>query len=102
MSASHHGDDRLAEVLHVALATGVALVLLIPAARGMHAVVGWLPLWLVGMPLMACAAWRVLSPPARPVTRPLSRAIPSRRRTMRAQAVRRPRTAGPATWRHAA
>lgn len=45
------------EALRIALAVGVALVLLIPHARGMHAGVGWLPLWLVGMP---AASWWLL------------------------------------------
>lgn len=32
---------------------GATLVILIPAARGSSAWIGWLPLWLVGMPLVA-------------------------------------------------
>jgi len=39
-------------VRQVALA-GLALVLVWPAARGYSQWIGWLPLWLVGMPLVA-------------------------------------------------
>ena len=46
----------LDEVLCTVLATGLVLVALWPAARGMTAL-GWLPLWLVGMP--AAAWWAV-------------------------------------------
>ncbi|MDA5342311.1 hypothetical protein [Stenotrophomonas maltophilia] len=46
-------DPRLLRgVQQVALA-GVALVLVWPAARGSSAWLGWLPMWLVGMPLVA-------------------------------------------------
>ncbi len=38
---------------HVALA-GLALVLVWPSARGYNPWIGWLPLWLLGMP---AAAW---------------------------------------------
>ena len=42
----------LRTVQQLALA-GVALVLVWPAARGSNAWLGWLPMWLVGMPLVA-------------------------------------------------
>ncbi|MDT3485144.1 hypothetical protein [Stenotrophomonas maltophilia] len=42
----------LRSVRQVALA-GLALVLVWPAARGSNAWLGWLPMWLVGMPLVA-------------------------------------------------
>lgn len=52
-------SDRLAPRLHVALchciAVGVTLLVLLPAARGTHELIGWLPLWLLGMPLSALA-----------------------------------------------
>jgi hypothetical protein len=49
-----HGPDRrvLRGVRQWALA-GLALVLVWPAARGYSSWIGWLPLWLVGMPLVA-------------------------------------------------
>lgn len=44
----------LDEILCTALAVGLVLVALLPAARGMSPL-GWGPLWLVGMP--AAALW---------------------------------------------
>lgn len=44
-------------ILRHAVILGTLAVLLIPAARGSNAWFGWLPLWLVGMPL---AAWWAL------------------------------------------
>ncbi|MEO6169564.1 MAG: hypothetical protein ABIO84_01290 [Lysobacter sp.] len=40
------------------LAAGVTLLVLLPAARGTHELIGWLPLWLLGMPLSALAVLR--------------------------------------------
>ncbi len=58
---------------------GALLVLLVPAARGSHALLGWLPLWLVGMPL---ASWWSLRgcPLPRPVLRLPRRVRPQARR----------------------
>ena len=39
--------------LRHAVAAGTVIVLLVPSARGAHAAIGWLPLWLVAMPLLA-------------------------------------------------
>ena len=47
-------DPRIEAAMRYAVAIGAVLVLLLPAARGSHAVIGWLPLWLLAMPL---AAW---------------------------------------------
>lgn len=47
-------DPRIEEALRAAVAVGGVLVLLLPGARETHAAIGWMPLWLVGMPL---AAW---------------------------------------------
>ena len=44
------------DILRYALAIGATLVVLLPAARGSHEALGWLPLWLLGMPLSAWAA----------------------------------------------
>jgi hypothetical protein len=46
-------DPRLDALLRRALWLGTALVLLLPAARGHSAWLGYLPLWLLGMPLSA-------------------------------------------------
>ncbi len=48
---THHDLDS---ALRQAVILGTLAVLLIPAARGSSDWLGWLPLWLVGMPL---AAW---------------------------------------------
>jgi len=41
--------------LRHAVAIGAAVVALLPAARGFSPTFGWMPLWLVAMPL--CAWW---------------------------------------------
>ena len=46
--------ESLDAVLRQAVILGTLAVLLVPAARGSSEWLGWLPLWLVGMPL---AAW---------------------------------------------
>ena len=50
-------DPGLEVLLRHAVAIGTALVLLLPAARGFSPTFGWMPLWLVAMPL---AAWWAL------------------------------------------
>lgn len=44
---------RLELLLRRAVVLGALAVLLIPAARGSSEWLGWLPLWLLGMPLVA-------------------------------------------------
>ena len=46
-------DARLGAALRQALVLGAVLVLLLPAARGYNAWLGWMPLWLLGMPISA-------------------------------------------------
>ena len=46
-------DPQLECTLRLVLLTGLALVLLLPAARGQSDWLGWLPMWLVGMPAVA-------------------------------------------------
>ena len=48
-----HVDPGLDATLRYLIAIGAVLVLLLPAARGMHDTIGWLPLWLLAMPLVA-------------------------------------------------
>jgi hypothetical protein len=50
-------DPRLDQILRRLIGWGVLAVLLLPAARGTTAWLGWMPLWLVGMPL---ASWWAL------------------------------------------
>ena len=74
--------DQLDAFLRHAVILGTLAVLLIPAARGSSEWLGWLPLWLVGMPL---AAWWSLRRFPLP---PLDMRMPRRRRS---QALRRAR-----------
>lgn len=53
-----HRESPVDDILRYAVAIGATLVLLIPAARGDSAA-GWLPLWLLGMPLCAWACLRL-------------------------------------------
>jgi predicted MFS family arabinose efflux permease len=46
-------DPRLLHGVRNAFITGLALVLLLPVARGHSDWLGWMPLWLVGMPAVA-------------------------------------------------
>lgn len=46
-------DARLDGLLRHAIAIGAVVVLLLPEARGYHAALGWLPLWLLAMPMVA-------------------------------------------------
>lgn len=46
-------DPRIDAVARYAVAIGAVLVLLLPAARGFSETFGWLPLWLLAMPLTA-------------------------------------------------
>jgi hypothetical protein len=57
-------DPRIDEALKLLLAVGAVLVLLLPAARGSVASIGWLPMWLLGMPLVALWALRGFALPS--------------------------------------
>ena len=84
--ADRHVDPRLDRFLRRLVGWGVLAVLLLPAARGSSAWLGWMPLWLVGMPL---SAWWALHRFALPRPTPALRATaPRRRRGL--QARRRP------------
>jgi hypothetical protein len=91
-AGSLHAD--LATALGYAVAIGCLLVLMLPGARGSHAVIGWLPLWLVAMPALA---WWALHRFRLPSWRqnPASQAEPALRRRRRGsvQARRRLRPA---------
>lgn len=92
-------DPRLLRGARSAAITGLALVLLFPAARGHSDWLGWIPLWLVGMPLAAwwslhrfplpwrkASAQEALKPTRRrrPGTQARRRAVPGMRRLPRA------------------
>jgi len=78
-------DPRLDCALRYAIAIGAVLVLLLPAARGMHATIGWMPLWLLGMPITAWWALHrfalpMAAQPRQPAIAPSRRAAPQARR----------------------
>lgn len=94
LSTPRHLDAPHPQVLRavqqVALA-GLALVLVWPAARGDSQWLGWLPMWLVGMPLLAWwALYRFRLPAALRARQGARRRGPQARRRGRAQ-VRRVR-----------
>ena len=72
---------------------GAVLVALVPAARSHHEWLGWLPLWLLAMPLLACWVAHGLPLPRRSVvpgsTPGSSRYAVSLRRSETVQARRR-------------
>jgi hypothetical protein len=74
--------EQLDAILRHAVILGTLAVLLVPDARGSTQWLGWLPLWLVGMPLTAWWSLRGFPLP------PVAMRMPRRRR---AQALRRSR-----------
>jgi hypothetical protein len=81
-------DPQLERALRLALLTGLALVLLLPAARGQSDWLGWLPMWLVGMPAVALWSLHRFRLPARQ-TAATGLLAPVRRRRPGTQARRR-------------
>ena len=79
-------------ILRHAVILGTLAVLLIPAARGSNAWFGWLPLWLVGMPV---AAWWALHRFRVPTVLRRVRPAAARRRAPQARRLRT-RGTGPA------
>ena len=81
-------DPCIKDVLRYAIAIGATLLLLVPAARGSSELLGWLPLWLLAMPL---SAWWALHRFHLPAATAGSRAPAVRRRRIGPQARRRTR-----------
>lgn len=81
-------DPRLLRGVRNAVIAGLTLVLLLPAARGYSDWLGWMPLWLVGMPM---AAWWSLYRFPLPLRKASAResSKPARRRRPGTQARRR-------------
>ncbi|QOW21892.1 MULTISPECIES: hypothetical protein [Lysobacteraceae] len=73
---AHRLAPRLHAALCHALAVGITLLIVLPAARGSHELIGWLPLWLLGMPLSALAVlhWLARRQAAAPALRRGARA----------------------------
>ncbi|SBV37023.1 conserved hypothetical protein [uncultured Stenotrophomonas sp.] len=78
-------DPRVLRCVRQLALAGVALVLVWPAMRGSNAWLGWLPLWLAGMPLSAWWALYRFRLPAAWRRRPAAR-----RRGPQARRARRP------------
>ena len=91
-------DPRLDRTFRRLIAWGALAVLLLPAARGHNVWLGWMPLWLLGMPLSAWWALHRFRLPGR-TTLPATRA---RRRRPRVQARRRALPGRPLRMPHAA
>lgn len=87
----HRDPSRavLEDALRYALSIGAVLVLLLPPARGFSETLGWLPLWLLGMP--AAALWALKGFPLPGRTAGEIAAMPALRR----------RRSGPQAWRRA-
>ena len=75
--------EDLDSALRQAVILGTVAVLLIPAARGSSDWLGWLPLWLVGMPLAAWWSLRGFPLPAVAVRLPRRRRVQATRRSVR-------------------
>jgi len=75
--------------LRYAAAVGALLVLMLPGARGSHALIGWLPLWLVGMPALAWWALNRFPLPSWRGADAAAEAAPARRRRRGAMQARR-------------
>ena len=73
-------------LLRRAVTLGTLAVLLIPAARGHHEWLGWLPRWLVGMPLSAWWSLRGFPVPALALRLPQQRLVQAARRGRRPHA----------------
>ncbi len=74
---THRDLDSLLRQLVI---LGTLAVLLVPAARGSSALFGWLPLWLVGMPLAAWWSLRRFPLPTLALRLPRRRRAQARRR----------------------
>ena len=80
--------EQLDAILRHAVILGAFAVLLIPAARGSSEWLGWLPLWLLGMPLAAWWSLRGFPVPAAALRLPRRRRAQARRRTQSRRPVR--------------
>ena len=74
---THRDLDALLRQLVI---LGALAVLLVPAARGSSALFGWLPLWLLGMPLAAWWSLRRFPLPTLALRLPRRRRAQARRR----------------------
>lgn len=80
--------EQLDAVLRHAVILGALAVLLVPAARGSSEWLGWLPLWLLGMPLAAWWSLRGFPVPVAALRLPRRRRAQARRRMQTRRPVR--------------
>lgn len=92
-SNSHDTHQALERLLRQVVIVGTLAVLLIPAARGSTDMLGWLPLWLVGMPLAAWWSLRRFPLPRMALQMPHRRRAQALRRTRVRRVVKLPRAA---------
>ena len=83
----------LDSLLRQAVILGTLAVLLVPAARGHSQWLGWLPLWLMGMPLAAWWSLRGFPLPQVAVRLPRRRPLQARHVAVRSRVRRLPRAA---------
>lgn len=86
-------DRTLDRLLREVVIVGTLVVLLVPAARGSNEWLGWLPLWLVGMPLAAWWSLRRFPLPRVALRLPRRRRVQAMRRVRPRQPARLPRAA---------
>lgn len=82
-------DPQLEQALRMALGLGLVLVALLPVARGSTDWLGWMPMWLVGMPAVALWSLHRFRVPLRRATVETGSQASLRRRRSGAQARRR-------------
>ena len=90
-SAADPIDLRIEDILRYAIAIGATLLLLLPAARGYSELLGWLPMWLLAMPLSAWWALHRFRLPTATAERP-AHVTPRRRTGPQARRRARPST----------
>ena len=100
MNHANHSDSHdslsrgaLDRLLRQMVILGALAVLLIPAARGSSDLIGWLPLWLMGMPLTAWWSLRRFPLPRMALQMPRRRRVQALRRTRVRRPARLPRAA---------
>ena len=91
--AKPESRETLDRLLRQLVIVGTTVVLLIPAARGTTQLLGWMPLWLVGMPLAAWWSLRRFPLPRVALRLPRRRPAQALRRTRVRRATRLPRAA---------
>lgn len=102
-AASTAPDPRLEQFVRAVMLLSLALVMLLPSARAYSPLLGWVPLWLLGMPAVAWWSLYRFRLPASPGSQapPATGRRPGRRRAS-AQARRREATILPRRLPHAA